>query len=55
MIFLHRQLPLLITLITLITGLLFAGLYSIPHSASGQSLMSAHWPQMALHLFKVSP
>jgi hypothetical protein len=52
MIFLHRQLPLLITLIT---GLLFAGLYSIPHSASGQSLMSAHRPQVALHLFKESP
>ena len=49
MIFLRLQLPLLIILVT---GLLFAGLYYIPHSASGQLLMSAHWPQVALHLFK---
>ena len=48
MIFLRRQLPLLITLMT---GLLFAGLYYIPHSASGQWLMPVHW-QVALHLFK---
>ena len=52
MIFRRRQLPLLVSPVT---GLLFAGLYSIPHSASGQSLMSAHWPQVALHLFKELP
>ncbi len=39
MIFLRRQLPLLITLIT---GLLFAGPYYIPQPALEQILMSAH-------------
>ncbi|WHZ29746.1 MAG: hypothetical protein OJF51_004548 [Nitrospira sp.] len=49
MIFLRRQFPLVIMLVT---GLLFAGLYDIPHSASGQPLMSAYRAQVALDLFK---
>ena len=44
MIFLRRQLPLLITMIT---GLLFAGQYYVPHPASEQLLASAtKWLQI---------
>ena len=44
MIFLRRQLPILITLIT---GLLFAGQYYVPHPASEQMLTSAtKWMQI---------
>jgi hypothetical protein len=44
MIFLRRQLPLLITLVT---GLLFAGQYYVPHPASEQMLTSAtKWLQI---------
>jgi hypothetical protein len=44
MIFLRRQLPLLITMIT---GLLFAGQYYVPHPASEQLLTSAtKWLQI---------
>jgi len=38
MIFLRRQLPLLVTLIS---GLLFAGQYYVPHPASEQMLVAA--------------
>ncbi|MFY4728187.1 hypothetical protein, partial [Nitrospira sp. BLG_2] len=44
MIFLRRQLPLLITLVT---GLLFAAQYYVPHPASEQMLTSAtKWLQI---------